>query len=278
MQNKVFVKSATIQEMEVDRDFVNLRIRFSSEVRDKQGDLFLKSAWTQPEDVAYFLKKGKIDWNHLSKATRFLKAGASVVERAEAERIASQAVLGIPKGKGIWIEGDQAVCDTRINAKNPYISAYIPLIKEGYQGLEASAAGGAFDPKPETIAKFGENTYDRAILDHIAICPAAEGVNPKTEIELIKSSLAESLGFGKQQKTEKENQTGEAITLEHTIAEFMKSQPNYKTWVAERLVDSIESGQIAKRFAPIHSFLKSHGLSDEDSEKHTVHLLHLLNS
>lgn len=262
--------------MEVDRDFINLRIRFSSEVRDKQGDLFLKSAWTEPQDVAYFLKKGKIDWNHLSKATRFLKAGCSVVERAEAEKIASQAVLGIPQGKGIWIEGDQAVCDTRINAKNPYISAYIPLIKEGYQGLEASAAGGAFDPKPETIAKFGENTYDRAILDHIAICPAAEGINPKTEIELIKSSLAESLGFAKPQKIETDSK--DEINLESAIAEFMKSQPNYKTWVAQRLVDSIESGQIPKRFAPIHSFLKSHGISDEASEKHAVQLLHLLNS
>ncbi|WCL51513.1 hypothetical protein [Leptospira sp. GIMC2001] len=267
----LFIKSAIIDDIEVEKDMVNLLLRFSSETRDKQGDLFLKSAWTHPEDVQFFMKKGVIDWNHLSRAGRFLKSNASVEERAAAEMIATGAILGLPKGKGIYQDGDRPTCEAKINAKNPYIASYIPLLKEGYKGLEASAAGGAFQPSGETILKHGENTWDRAVISHIAICPSNEAINQHTEIELIKSAMADHLGFKPGTPTKVA-----PTSVQDPAFEFIKSQPGYKVWVANQLIDRIENGIIAQKFDAVYGFLKSHGIPDQDSHDHAIHLLSLL--
>lgn len=269
-----FLKSASIEQAEVEGKYLNMLLKVSTPKRDKEGDMFLKGAWTHPEDLAYFSKKGVIDWNHLSQTSKFSKS-SNPKEKADMELVSAEAILGTPAGRGLYQEDDALYCETRINAENKYIKPFVPLLKAGYEGLEVSAAGGAYRPSPETIAKYGEKTWDRARLTHIAICPPGEAINDETQALLIKSHLAHELGWGEEAELNPPNPNVTVLTLTPIQAalEFVQSQPNYDEWVINRLVGAVESKLLTRDYTAICTFLKSHGLADGKADAIAIKLL-----
>lgn len=269
-----FLKSASIAEAEIEGKFINMLLKVSTEKRDKEGDMFLKGAWTHPEDVAYFQKKGVIDWNHLSQTSKFSKS-TNPKEKADNELVSSEAIIGIPSGRGLFQESDGLYCEARISAENKYVKPFVPLLKAGFAGLEVSAAGGAYRPSPETISKYGDKTWDRARLTHIAICPPGEAINDETQALLLKSQIASELGWGQETELNPSNPNVTVLTLTPIQAalEFVQSQPNYDEWVIGRLVGAVESNLLTRDYTAIYNFLKSHGLADSKADAIAIKLL-----
>lgn len=272
MQTKpyFFLKSATIAEAELEGKFLNMLLKVSTEKRDKEGDLFLKGAWTHPEDLAYFSKKGVIDWNHLSQTSKFSKS-SNPKEKAEMELLSAEAIIGVPSGRGLFQEEDGLYCEAKINAENKYIKPFVPLLKSGYAGLEVSAAGGAYRPNQETIAKHGEKTWDRARLTHIAICPPGEAINDETQALLLKSHLASDLGWG--EETPNDSIVTMTMNPSQAIQEYISEQPGYGEWVIKRLIGAVESGILKRDYVSICTFLKSHGFAESKCDNIAIKLL-----
>ena len=90
-----FLKSAEIQSAEVSGNRIKVTIVASSERRDKDGDMFLKSAWEEPEDKDWYLQKGYYDYNHLTRILRMDKGTPEQIAKAELAR--AQAIIGYPK-------------------------------------------------------------------------------------------------------------------------------------------------------------------------------------
>lgn len=264
-----FLKSATVEQAEIEGKFINMLLKVSTEKRDKEGDMFLKGAWTHKEDVEYFQKKGVIDWNHLSQTSKFAKSN-NPKEKAENELVSAEAIIGVPSGRGLFLGDDGLYCEARINAENKYIKPFVPLLKAGFSGLEVSAAGGAYRPSPETISKYGEKTWDRARLTHIAICPPGEAINDETQALLIKSHLPSELGW---KEDEEPIPTKFNIDPVGSVLEYISSSSDYNQWVANRLVGAIDSGLLQKDYQAIFEFVKNHGLSVEKAKQYAIKLL-----
>ncbi|PJZ51564.1 hypothetical protein [Leptospira adleri] len=280
VKSQPFLKSAQIQEVEREGKMLNVLLKISSETRDRQGDMILKGAWDHPDDKAYFKSKSYIDWNHLSHVLTFSKSD-SAIHRAEIEKARQGAVLGRPKGDYFW-ENDGLYCQARLNTENEFIKPYVPLIEDGFAGLEASAAGGFYKPTQETISKYGPNTYDRARISHIAICPPGQAVNPDTQMVLMKSVLAQTFnsGIAGSNPPGTEIVVGKIETLppipenaNEAILEYILQSWGYRDYVSDSLIKYMEAGILKPEFEAIRDFMIKYGLNPQEASGQTVKLL-----
>ncbi|MBE7411404.1 MAG: hypothetical protein HS129_04955 [Leptospiraceae bacterium] len=244
-----FIKSSAIVEVERNGDYLNTIMLVSTPKRDEQGDMVLSEAWLNKTDMDYSSKKAVIDWNHYSRLLPFQKS-SSIQEKANNEKLGNEAIIGVPSGRKFFTESGNLYCESKWNVKNPYISPYVPLIKAGYEGLEASAGGGFYKPKPETVAKYGEKTYDRARITHVAICPAGEAINDETEIKMLKSSIANEfdIDYSDVPVTDSMIIPVNAIEnisekAEQRIFEFIINSLEYKLWATNKLLEKILPNQ-----------------------------------
>ncbi len=246
-----FIKSSSIVEVERDGDYLNTIMLVSTPKRDEQGDMVLPEAWLNKTDMDYSSKKAVIDWNHYSLLLSFQKS-SSIQEKANNEKMGNEAIIGIPSGRKFFTESGNLYCESKLNVKNPYIAPYVPLIKAGYEGLEASAGGGFFKPKPETVAKYGDRTYDRARITHVAICPAGEAINDETEIKMLKSSIASEFNLDDypNDSTIIESKIVTAYQIEkisdeaeQRVFEFIVNSLEYKLWATNKLLERIQPDQ-----------------------------------
>lgn len=273
-----FLKSAQIKDVEREGKMLNVLLKISSESRDRQGDMILKCAWDHPDDKEYFKTKSYVDWNHLSYVLTFSKSD-SPINRAEIEKARQGAVLGRPTGEYFW-ENDGLYCKARINAENEFIKPYIPLLEDGFTGLETSAAGGFYKPKQETISKYGPNTYDRARIGHIAICPPGEAVNPDTKMVLMKSVLAQTFNSGLISSPPSEIVGGKIETLppipgtlNEAISGYIMQSWGYRDYVSDALIKYMEAGILKPEFEAIRDFMVRYGLSTQEASGQSVKLL-----
>nr|WP_232371507.1 hypothetical protein [Leptospira ainazelensis] len=259
---------------------LNVLLKISSESRDRQGDMILKCAWDHPEDKEYFKSKSYIDWNHLSYVLTFSKSD-SAIHRAEIEKARQGAVLGRPVGDYFW-EKDGLYCKARLNTENEFIKPYVPLIEDGFSGLEASAAGGFYKPAPETISKYGPNTYDRARISHVAICPPGEAVNPDTQMVLMKSVLAQTFNTGIVENSAAQGEivVGKIETLppvpenvNEAVSRYILQSWGYRDYVSDALIKYMEAGLLKPEFESIRDFMIRYGLNPQEASAQTVKLL-----
>lgn len=272
MQDKAkfipFIKSSSIVEVERDGDYLNTIMLVSTPTRDAQGEMILPEAWKNQKDIDYSNKKAVVDWNHYSRLLPFQKSN-SIQEKLNNERLGNEAIIGIPSGKKFFIEGDSLYCQSKWNAKNPFIAPYVPLLKAGYEGLEASAGGGFYPPKPETVAKYGDKTYDRARISHVAICPAGEAINSETEIKMLKSSIAtEFLDEEPMDQSVAIQYPFEKISeeAEQRIFQFITSSLDYKLWATAKLLEKIIPGQTVD-YELYYDHFRSYGFGRDYAKK-----------
>lgn len=190
---KTFVKAGEIVEAEQKgSDRIRVSIKVSTDKVDQDGDRILLKAWENPEDQQWFLDKGVLDYNHLSvllKPTpaRIRAQRMTPAQIAEASRESAAAIIGEPLRLEV---SDGLYCTGELYATNSYVREVLPALRSGSSRYGASAGGGFFQPSQMTKSSFGERTYDRARLHHIAVCPLAEAKNDETSISLLKSVQA----------------------------------------------------------------------------------------
>ena len=202
MLAEIFYKSdGEIQEIQPARNGRHrIVVEASSETRDSENDKVLADAWTHPDDVAFYKSHGWLDWNHLTALLPRLGAaakdgGPEAVVQAELAyikaKIGEPVDLMVTDDRKLRVVGD-------VYAENPFVKALVPAWKADSNQFGASAAGGFYKPRPETVQRYGEKTWDRARMQHCAICPRIEAKNPDTMTRMYKSVAAHLLGESEQ--------------------------------------------------------------------------------
>lgn len=263
-----FIKSGTI----VDANFatngaVNVKLKVSTETRDKEGDLFLKSAWTNQEDIDFFKNKGYYDYHHLSEILSYSKSkDPDEVIRSQQNRL--KAIIGYPvKDKALYSENGDLYSEGTLDSHNEFVKPIVSLLKSGFDRFECSAAGVMYHPSAETIDAYGQKTYDRARINHIAICPTNEAINPDTKVMLMKSLSKQFL------KSETEPNNYKLTVISDPIEEYISQSDGYQDWVLGKLNFYLENDQIPRNFESLVKFLENHKISKENAEKAVVIIL-----
>lgn len=163
-----------------DSNRLEVLIKATTDAVDRDRERFLVTAWTHPDDLAYFYTKGRVDYNHQSR-----------LGKTESER--QRAIIGEPKPGESYTEDGAFFCPAFLYPENTYVRDLVPALKANSTRFGASVGGGAFPPAEITKSRYGPGVFDRAILDHIAICPLHEARNDETMVTLLKS-IAGQLG------------------------------------------------------------------------------------
>ncbi len=171
-------------------DGIQVLARFSTQDVDQEQDCFLKSAWSNEEDVQHFMKKGFVDWNHLYPINKKLAREALQKGRAkeynDAEQLAIKSIVGQPEK--LYVQDDGPYCQLRLYAKNEFIKAYEPALISHSDRFGVSAAGLTLRHEMQG----GVRKITRARLSQISICPLLEAINDNTTISLVKSAAIKS--------------------------------------------------------------------------------------
>lgn len=271
-----FVKTGQIVDSKEVGNRLKVFIKFNSEIRDREGDLFLKSAWLNDEDAAEFAEKGYYDYNHGSS----MKPNSSMTpaQIIESELFRLKSIIGKPdpdpKKAVYWSQVENGpVSEGFLDGENEFVRQIKSLMKAGYV-FEASAAGGVYEPSQETVSQYGDKTWDRAKIQHIAICPLQEAINSDTYV-LLKSAIAEKLGINMNIKTE-EQKPETAVSLSvpvqqiqkpSAIQEFVLSSPEFAKHVFEGIVGEIRKGSLPLRYEPIKEYLLSKEIPDMEAQE-----------
>lgn len=187
MIQKTFLRSAEITEATQSGNRVRILIKASTDKTDLDGDRFLPQAWSNDEDRQHFLQKGVIDWNHLSRLLKFSEGSPSAI--LDAERARSSAIIGEPID--LDVDKNALFCKADLYPENAIVrDTLTPALKSHSTRFGASVGGGAYPPSEFTKAEYGDRVFDRAVLDHIAICPLKEARNDETMVSLMKSIQA----------------------------------------------------------------------------------------
>lgn len=269
-----FVKSGQIVDSKEVGNRLKVFIKFNSEIRDREGDLFLKSAWMNDEDSAEFAEKGYYDYNHGSS----MKPNKSMTpaQIIESELFRLKSIIGKPdpdpKKAVYWSEVENGpMSEGYLDGENEFVKQIKSLTKAGYV-FEASAAGGVYAPSEETVSKFGERTWDRAKIQHIAICPLQEAINSETYV-MLKSAIAEQLGINMNKELQKPEQSVSApapvtvIQKPSAVQEFVLSSPDFAKHVFEGIVGEIRKGSLPLRYEPIKEYLLMREIPESDAQE-----------
>ena len=266
-----FLRSAEIAEIsKTSSGTYKALIKASTEKRDEDGDVFLSEAWTNTDDIDYFMRKGVIDYNHLSQLLRVRRGSPAQI--AEGERAALKAIIGQPTDMDI--DKDVLFCKSELYAENAYVQEMLPALKANSDRFGASVGGGAYKPSEMTKSKYGDRTFDRARLNHIAICPLMEAKNDETHVALMKS-MAVSMGISSEPESEAgaapEGEGGlvsaEGSSLMEEISKsFLHAQPGFMDHLYGVLKSKVVYGDRMDH-AKAREFFKGLGMSDEQSEQ-----------
>lgn len=260
---KEFIKTGQIVDSKEVGKNLKVYMKFNSPERDKEGDLFLKSAWVNEEDNSEFARKGWYDYNHLSVIKPNSKMTPEQIAKSELARI--QAVIGRPdpdpKKAIYWSDVENGpVTEGILAGENEYVKTMKSLLKTGYT-FEASAAGGVFEPNEQTVSQYGEKSWDRARIQHIAICPSTEAINPETFV-VLKSNLARDLGI------KKGNTMEETIVKpinRNALEEFVLSSPDYAKHIFNGIVKEIQKGSLPVKYEAMKSYLMERSIPEDDA-------------
>lgn len=260
-----FVKTGQIIDSKEVGNRLKVYMKFNAPERDREGDLFLKSAWQNEEDNSEWARKGWYDYNHLSSIKP--KSSMTPEQIAKSELARLQAIIGRPDpdpAKAVyWSDTENGpITEGFLDGENQYVKTMKSLMKSGYT-FEASAAGGIYEPGEKTIKEYGDRTYDRAKIQHIAICPATEAINPETFV-MLKSSLLKEMGEGSMSTTTEKQAI---IEKPSPLEEFILSSPEYAKHIYSGIIKEIKKGSMPVRYDNLYGYMKSKSIPDDEAKE-----------
>ena len=258
-----FFKTGQIVDSKEVGKNLKVYMKFNSPERDREGDLFLKSAWVNEEDNSEFARKGWYDYNHLSVIKPKSTMTPEQIAKSELARL--QAIIGKPDSdprKAIyWSDVENGpVTEGILDGENEYVKTMKSLMKSGYV-FEASAAGGVYEPNEKTVLEQGDKTWDRARIQHIAICPATEAINPETYV-MLKSVIASEMGIIKRNENMVETIQK---SKPNALQEFVLASPEYAKHVFNGIVAEIKKGSMPVKYETMKSYLMDREIPEDDA-------------
>ncbi len=252
----LFHQACEIVKAEPQKDSLRVIIRASTDTKDRQDEVVLKSAFSQPEMIRQFGREGYYDYNHLTDLYDQHMRKAGPAEWAEIQLQKTKAIIGYPdQSQPIEVRSDGVYSVGYLIPGNEFVKEIRKGLESGWGGWGASISGTAHSSNVE-------NGKIKAItLRKIAICPLQEAINPDTSVSLAKSfALTDVL----QGRVEKSSLVEDVIP--QTLADvdsrrlrilwdaYMNSD-RFIDLVASELVAAINAGLLRIEFDEIANFL-----------------------
>lgn len=186
------VMKASFSQREGKTDIL---IKASSEMRDRQGETILKSAYLDKAMQSEFLSDNYIDWNHLTDYYDALLPNAKPEQINQLMIEKEKAIIGRATQIGfkddfpseMSLEPDKLYCRGYLINDNGYVQQMLPKLKAGFDAYAASVMGHV------DKAHKSNGVISRVKLKKIALAPRMDVMNPDTSVTLVKGKTIQSL-------------------------------------------------------------------------------------
>lgn len=176
---------------------IRILIKASTEDQDRQGQIILKSAYSDSLMRDEFVREGYLDYNHLTDYIDSEIFGSkpppSAEKLAELQKTKLQAIIGYPTAVGSKEEfpSEYKLTDDgfyilgSLIPGNQYAEEIRRGLEAGWNGWGASVSGQAFKTDLQG------NTLKKIHLRKCAIQPKSESINGNTSVQLLKSNIVQ---------------------------------------------------------------------------------------
>ena len=186
------VMKASFSQREGKTDIL---IKASSEMRDRQGETILKSAYLDKAMQSEFLSDNYIDWNHLTDYYDALLPNAKPEQINQLMIEKEKAIIGRATQIGfkddfpseMSLEPDKLYCRGYLINDNGYVQQMLPKLKAGFDAYAASVMGHV------DKAHKSNGIISHVKLKKIALAPRMDVMNPDTSVTLVKGKIVHSL-------------------------------------------------------------------------------------
>lgn len=186
------VMKASFSQREGKTDIL---IKASSEMRDRQGETILKSAYLDKAMQSEFLSDNYIDWNHLTDYYDALLPNAKPEQINQLMIEKEKAIIGRATQIGfkddfpseMSLEPDKLYCRGYLINDNGYVQQMLPKLKAGFDAYAASVMGHV------DKAHKSNGVISHVKLKKIALAPRMDVMNPDTSVTLVKGKIVHSL-------------------------------------------------------------------------------------
>ena len=186
------VMKASFSQREGKTDIL---IKASSEMRDRQGETILKSAYLDKAMQSEFLSDNYIDWNHLTDYYDALLPNAKPEQINQLMIEKEKAIIGRATQIGfkddfpseMSLEPDKLYCRGYLINDNGYVQQMLPKLKAGFEAYAASVMGHV------DKAHKSNGVISHVKLKKIALAPRMDVMNPDTSVTLVKGKIVHSL-------------------------------------------------------------------------------------
>lgn len=186
------VMKASFSQREGKTDIL---IKASSEMRDRQGETILKSAYLDKAMQKEFLSDNYIDWNHLTDYYDALLPNAKPEQINQLMIEKEKAIIGRATQIGfkddfpseMSLEPDKLYARGYLINDNGYVQQMLPKLKAGFDAYAASVMGHV------DKAHKSNGIISHVKLKKIALAPRMDVMNPDTSVTLVKGKIVHSL-------------------------------------------------------------------------------------
>lgn len=197
MEPRAFIHPAQILKADADGHRIRILIKASSEAEDRDGEVILKTALSEPRMRASFAREGYYDYNHLTDLLDAKMRGAVGPELVDLQKAKAEAIIGFPDPtNALFTKDDGVYSEGFLFGENRFVQEITKGLRAGWDGWAASISGFALPSGVEG------RTIKSMTLRKIAIAPRAEAINPETSVTLLKSDVCYLRDIYKSQSAE----------------------------------------------------------------------------
>ncbi|HNC59821.1 MAG TPA: hypothetical protein PK079_24135 [Leptospiraceae bacterium] len=265
------VMKASFSQREGKTDIL---IKASSEMRDRQGETILKSAYLDKAMQQEFLSDNYIDWNHLTDYYDALLPNAKPEQINQLMIEKEKAIIGRATQIGfkddfpseLALEPDKLYARGYLINDNGYVQQMLPKLKAGFDAYAASVMGHV------DKAHKSNGIISHVKLKKIALAPRMDVMNPDTSVTLVKGKTVHSLtkilkGFtdtkypvnNMDMDSEVDNQILAQVQMLQKKVDLLyghlTSQPDFYTNMVGDLTEQIESRVLPVTYEAIKQIL-----------------------
>ena len=269
----------------------DILIKASSEMRDRQGETILKSAYIDKGMQQEFLSDNYIDWNHLTDYYDALLPNAKPEQINGLMIEKEKAIIGRATQIGFKqdfpsemnLEPDKLYARGYLINDNGYVQQMLPKLKAGFDAYAASVMGHV------DKAHKSNGIISHVKLKKIALAPRMDVMNPDTSVSLVKGKMIHSLTqilkgvtdtkllknigvMNEIEDTQLDSQILQQIQMLSRKVDLlfsnMKSQPDFYTGMVGDLTEQIESRVLPVTYEAIKQILmEKYCCSDEEASE-----------